>query len=82
MDIVTLLSQDIMIKVHSHFKSIRDKQFDFKDYLNNETDEECCTLPAVTCSHGNEEKAFLKRAGIITLCVSSCNFLFEDWKYN
>ena len=72
MDVITLLSQDIMIKLHSHFKTVREKcpknveNFEFKDYI----DEESCLCTGADCCHGNEERAFLKRAGIVALFVS------------
>lgn len=71
-DFTTLLSQDVMIKLNSHFKTIRetgsllsDQQFKFKEYIDQSEVEPCCLEGS--CCHGNEEKKFLKSAAVVIL---------------
>ena len=66
-----------MIKLNSHFKTIRetgsllsDQQFQFKEYIDQSEVEPCCLGNDGSCCHGNEEKKFLKSTAIVILQVS------------
>ena len=80
MDFTTLISQDVMIKLNSHFKRIRETnssatdRFTFKDYIDESEVSTCCLENTANCCHGDLEKKFLKSAAIVFLQVSYLRF--------